>query len=84
MATYLIKDNFATQIFDVLSLNKIIYFPIKNERSPFWNCVVSKGIASKGEGVVVKACLDGLGHFFSTFACLKEGGGSKDILAMPI
>ena len=23
----------------------------------------------------VKACQDGLGHFFSIFACLTEGGG---------
>ena len=41
------------------------------------------GIAHKGGGGV-KACQDGLGHFFSTFARLTEGGGSKAIWAMPI
>ena len=32
----------------------------------------------------VRACQDDLGHFFSMFACLTEGGGrSKAIWAMP-
>ena len=34
------------------------------------------GIAHKGGGGV-KACQDGLGHFFSTFARLTEGKGLK-------
>ena len=32
----------------------------------------------------VRACQDGFGHFFSTFARLTEEGGSKAIWAMPI
>ena len=47
-------------------------------------CCFHMGIAQKGGGRGVKACQDGLEHFFSTFARLTEGGGSKAILAMPI
>ena len=45
------------------------------------------GIARKeGRGWGVKACQDGLGHFYAMFARLTEvgGGESKAILAMPI
>ena len=46
-------------------------------------CCFHMGIARKGEWGV-KACRDGLGHFFSTFARLTKGRGSKAIWAMPI
>ena len=39
-------------------------------------CCFHMGIVRKGGGVV-KVCQDGLGHFFSTFARLTEGGGLK-------
>ena len=45
-------------------------------------CCFHMDIARKGGGV--KACQDGLGPFFSTFARLTEGAGSKAVLAMPI
>ena len=45
--------------------------------SPFWKCVVSiyMGIDLKGGGV--KACQDGLGHFFFHVCPFDRGGGLK-------
>ena len=58
-------------------INQIIGKPL------FEMCCFHMGIARKGGGGV-EACQDGLGHFFSTFARLTEGGESKAIWAMPI
>ena len=45
-------------------------------------CCFHMDIARKGGGV--KAFQDGLGHFFSTCACVTEGGGSKAYRPMSI
>ena len=37
-----------------------------------------------GRGGVVKACQDGLGHFFYVCPFDREGGGSKAIWVVPI
>ena len=68
------------------------YQKLSFREAPFFKCVVS--IWALGGMVCsiffptlsggVMACQDGLGHFFSTFARLTEGGGSKAIWAMPI
>ena len=53
--------------------------------SPFLKCVVSIWTLPLRGRWGVRACQDGLGHFFSTFARLteEEGGGSKAIWAIP-
>ena len=50
----------------------------------FEMCCFLMGIACKGGGGAVKACQDGLGHFFSHVCLFDRGGGSKAIWAMPI
>ena len=55
------------------------------KKAPFWNELFLYGHYPKGRGGRgVKACQDGLEHFFSKLAWLTEGGGTKAILAMPI
>ena len=48
-----------------------------SQGSPFLKCVVSIWALSVRGGGVVKACQDGLGHFFFHVFPFDRGGGSK-------